>query len=449
MRSLAFFVEMLVLLPMITIRPFVGVLVWSWISFMSPHKLLWGPASDLPWALITGMALVIGCVIAREPKRFIWNPTTALIATFMICITLTSLTAMAPSWEVFPKWDLVTKELVLMLITSFFLTTKERIHALIWIMVLSLGFFGVKGGGFTVLHGGANRVLGPPGTVMSDNNQLAVGLLVTLPLMNYLRMQSQHRIVRIGLVAAMILTLFSVVGSYSRGALLGLAAVSVFLWLKSKQKLAAAVVLPIVVGSVILFMPPDWMERMHTITAYQSDNSAEGRLDIWKTAWQMAIHRPLTGAGFMGPYDEAVVHHFRPDAGPRAVHSIWFEVLGEHGFPTFIVWVGITVAGLLAARRIIKLASGVPELAWCVDLARMSQVSVVAYLVAGSFLSLSYWDFYFTILVAVAATHQYVRQSLGDTAPAGWQREAARLAQRPSFRGGTAIGAKARVGPTA
>jgi hypothetical protein len=69
--------------------------------------------------------------------------------------------------------------------------------------------------------------------------------------------------------------------------------------------------------------------------------------------------------------------------------------------------------------------------------------------VAGSFLSLSYWDFYFTILVAVAATHQYVRQSLGDTAPAGWQREAARLAQRPSFRGGTAIGAKARVGPTA
>jgi hypothetical protein len=57
MRSLAFFVEMLVLRPVVTIRPFVGVLLWSWVSFMSPHKLLWGPASGLPWALMTVAAI--------------------------------------------------------------------------------------------------------------------------------------------------------------------------------------------------------------------------------------------------------------------------------------------------------------------------------------------------------------------------------------------------------
>src|SRR5580693_5526710 len=143
MRSLAFFIEMLVLLPMITLRPFVGVLVWSWISFMSPHKLLWGPGSELPWALITVAALAIGCIIAREPKKFTWNPTTALIAAFMICITLTSVTAMAPRDEVFGKWDPAMKSYFLMLMTGFLLTSKERIHALVWIMTLSLGYFGV------------------------------------------------------------------------------------------------------------------------------------------------------------------------------------------------------------------------------------------------------------------------------------------------------------------
>src|SRR5208337_4456504 len=115
MRALAFFVEMLVLLPAITIRPFVGVLVWSWISFMSPHKLLWGPASELPWALITFAALIIGCIIAREPKKFTWNTTTVLIACFMICITLTSLTAMAPNDLVFGKWNPVMKTFFVML----------------------------------------------------------------------------------------------------------------------------------------------------------------------------------------------------------------------------------------------------------------------------------------------------------------------------------------------
>ncbi len=447
MRSLAFFMEMLVLLPVITIRPFVGVLVWSWISFMNPHKLLWGPGSDLPWAWITFVALAIGCFIAREPKRFAWNPTTAMIVTFLVCITMTSLTAMTAPMDVFGRWEMVVKEFGLILLTASLLTSKERIHAMVWIMVLSLAYFGVKGGGFTVMHGGANRVEGPPGTMIGDNNALAVGLLVTVPLMNYLRMQSKHRIVRIGLAATTVLTLFSIVGSYSRGALVGLLAVSVFLWMRSKRKLVAAVVLPALLASVILFMPPDWMDRMHTIDSSQADSSVEGRYDIWTTAWTMAIHRPLTGAGFGAPQHEEVVRQFRPGSGARAVHSIYFEILAEHGFPTFFVWLGITISGVVAAQRIIKRASGVPELEWCVDLAKMSQVSVIAYLTAGAFLSLSYWDFYFTLLVVVAATYQHVQQALGEPAT-GWRLAAARRVRLP-IRGGGAIAARARAGPAA
>ena len=363
----------------------------------------------------------------------------------MFCITATSLIAMAPMADVFHKWSIVMKSLFVMLITASLLTSKQRVHALIWIMVLSLAYFGVKGGGFTVINGGANRVEGPPDTMIADNNHLAAALLVCLPLMNYLRLQSQHRIVRIGLAGMMVLTLFSIVGSYSRGALLGLLAMSVFLWLKSKRKMIAAVVLPVVVGSVIMFMPPEWMARMHTIDDYQADASVEGRFAIWQVAWQMAIHRPLTGAGFMAPYNQEVVSQFVSNTSARAVHSIWFEILGEHGFITFGVWLAITVSGVLTARRIIRVARGVPELEWAVDLARMSQVSVVAYLVAGTFLSLCYWDFYFTMLVTVAATYQLVRQHLGEPATEGRRRVVA--PSRLAIRGGGAMGARARAGP--
>jgi putative inorganic carbon (HCO3(-)) transporter len=44
-------------------------------------------------------------------------------------------------------------------------------------------------------------------------------------------------------------------------------------------------------------------------------------------------------------------------------------------------------------------------------LGRMAQVSIVAYLVSGTFLSLSYWDFYWTLLIAVAATHTLAQRA--------------------------------------
>ena len=53
-----------------------------------------------------------------------------------------------------------------------------------------------------------------------------------------------------------------------------------------------------------------------------------------------------------------------------------------------------------------------PSLEWAGDLGRMAQVSILAYLVAGSFLSLSYWDFYWTLLVVLG-----MAQGLAMAAP--------------------------------
>jgi putative inorganic carbon (hco3(-)) transporter len=37
-RSAGLFLELLVLLPFVLLRPFVGVILWSWVSFMNPHR---------------------------------------------------------------------------------------------------------------------------------------------------------------------------------------------------------------------------------------------------------------------------------------------------------------------------------------------------------------------------------------------------------------------------
>ena len=416
MRSLLIAFDMVVLLGLSLTRPFVGVLLFSWISFMNPHQLAYGFASQAPWALMAGIATVIGCFAAGEPKRLPVTGVTVLMALFMVVITATTAVAMSPlTDQVIGKYVLVMKSFGFILLTISLLTTRRRIHALIWLMVISLAFFGSKGGVFTILHGGGGgRVEGPPGTMIFDNNDLAVALLITLPLMNFLRMHSADRLVRVGLAVVMGLTLLAVLGSYSRGALIALAAVACFFWLKSRRKVVYGVLVFGAIAGAVAFMPQEWVARMQTIQSYQTDKSAEGRLMMWHTAWIMAKARPLTGVGFTGTYSRKVVDQFDPTSAARAVHSIWFELLAENGFPALFIWLGITGAAALAARRIIRRTRDRPDLAWCADLARMTQVSIIAYLVGGTLLSLSYWDFYFTLLGVVAATDVYVRRALAS-----------------------------------
>lgn len=431
MRSYVFLLFYGGLLTTALAQPFIGALLWCWIAFMNPHREVWGFATGLPYAMLVFVAMVLACVLAREPKRFEANAVTILLLVFAVLITLSSITAIGPSSEAWRMWERTIKTILGALLVASLLTTRERIHALIWLMAISVGFYGVKGGAFTIMTGGGFIVLGPADSMIADRNHLAVGLLVALPLMNYLRMQSAHRLVQIGIVAAMALTLFAAIGSQSRGALLAVAATGAMLWWRGRSKLLTGIVLVIAIAGVLSFMPASWEERMRTITEYQQDESAMGRVRIWLASWQLALAYPLTGTGFRAPYYQHIVDLVSPEVTARAVHSIYFEPLAEHGFPGFLVWLGLTAAGAFYAMRLTRLTRDRPDLAWAGDLGRMIPVSIVAYLSGGTFLSLSYWDYYWTILLVAGSTHSLVLRTLREgaqdrsRAPATWRRGAA------------------------
>lgn len=406
----AIFIALTGLLLLIALaRPFVGVLVWSWISFMNVHRLVWGAAQTMPWAATAFAATLVGCILAREPRGFRPNALMVLLVLFAVGITLTSFTALGPPEAVWSKWDRTIKILAGLLLTAALLTERWRIHALVWLIVISIGYFGIRGGVFTIITGGGFRVLGPPESVIEDRNHIAVALLFSIPLMNWLRMHSAHHWVRVGLIAVMVLTLFAAIGTQSRGALVAMTAVAGLLWLRTRGKIASGIAIAAAVSAVIAFMPQSWVDRMTTIESFDADASAMGRLRIWEAAFNLAVARPLTGGGFRAVYSQDIVNAFAPGVAARATHSIYFEVLGEHGFLVFGLWLGMIALGLLYTRRIIVAARGRPDLTWASDLARMAQVSIAAYLVGGAFLSLAYWDMFWTLIVTLGATHALVR----------------------------------------
>lgn len=435
MRDLALAGILVPLLAMAAARPFVGILVWSWISFMNPHQEVYGFAGSMPWAMLTFLVTVFGCVVAGEPRRLALNAVTVLLMLFGACITVTSILTIGDASQTWKMWDRVIKVLAGLLLTASLLTDRRRIDALVWLMVIAIGYYGVKGGIFTLVTGGGFIVLGPSNTMISDRNHLAVALLVTLPLMNYLRQHARHRIVRQGLMFAMGATLFAAIGSQSRGALLALGATAGMLWLRSRGKIVSGIAIVAAVAAVITFMPDSWVERMNTIQTFDQDASASARLRTWGTAWKLARLRPMTGGGFRAIYQQPIVDMLTPGWEAYAVHSIWLEALADHGFPTFIVWLGIIGAGIWYSLRLGRIARDRADLRWAVDLARMTQVSVASFAVGGTFLSLSYWDFFWTLMVIMGATHAVVRQALSqaEAQPAevrgtGWRRAAGPMA---------------------
>lgn len=416
MRDLALFASFLCMIVPSFIFPHVGVLVWSWFSFMNPHREIWILKELIPFVQIAAIATAIAWFWSREPKRIPINPTTLLVALFSAWITMTTLVSLAPeiSWHL---WDRNIKTMILVVAIIALIRNRTRIDALIGVIVLSLGYYGVKGGLFVLLTGGNYRVLGPEDSMIHDNNALALALVMCIPLMNYLRVTAENPWFRRGLFAAAGLMFISVVGTYSRGGLIAMIAMALFLAWKSNRKLPLLIMgFPLIVAAIFVVMPEQWYQRASTITEYEEDQSLQGRFEAWETSVNVALARPFVGGGFSAIESSSVFMRFNPDAiythgRGRAAHSIYFQVLGDHGFVALFIFLTILAVAWWNASRVIAATKNREDLAWANTLARMIQVSLVGYIVGGSALSLAYYDVALSLIAILANLRALVREA--------------------------------------
>jgi probable O-glycosylation ligase (exosortase A-associated) len=399
-------------LPFTLKRPWIGVLMWVWISVMNPHRLSWGFAYSYPFAAIIAGATLVGLVITKDSKKLPMTPIIGVLITFTLWMNLTTLFAFFPG-EAQEMLSRVNKIMMMTLVTAMLIKTRKQIDFLVWALVISIGYYGVKGGLFTLLSGGNNIVWGPPGSLIEGNNEVALAFITTIPMMFYLLLISQNKWVRRAMAISMALCAFAAIGSYSRGALLGLAAMLLFLWLKSPKKLMPAIVMVLLIPLAIAFMPGKWTERMDTINTYKSDASAMGRINAWKMAANLASDR-IVGGGF-NTWNGITFARYAPDPDdPHAAHSIYFQALGEHGYVGLLLYLSL---GFLTWRKgswIVRNAARLPDFKWAVHLATMVQVSLVGFAVGGAFLSLVYYDVPYYLAMAMVATGVLVEKALAE-----------------------------------
>ena len=293
-------------------QPYIGALLMLWLAYMNPHRLApWSISYSLPlFAFVFGIT-VIAFIMQKDKNPFPKYSLNIMMIFFLLWGGVCTLFALEPQWasSELSRFFKIQLGVVLLL---YLMQGKQKIQLMVWVITMSTAFYGIKGGWFSLLTGGNFRVWGPPDSFVEGNNELALALLMTIPLVFYLFGQAKNKWVKRGLLVTILLCLISVVASYSRGALVALIVTSFFLWTKSQYKVPLAVLGVILVLSAIPFIPSHWYERMETIQTYEEDGSAMGRINAWHTAVNVANDRITSGGmGIGDPIRSPYTHLIR------------------------------------------------------------------------------------------------------------------------------------------
>lgn len=398
-------------------HPYIGILMWTWVSIMNPHRESWH-LSTFPVAALVGGATLIGLFLTRDKRQFFVTAPSLMLLLFTLWIGVAFQFSFYPEQSV-AMLSRVLKINLMIFVVLMLLYTRRHIILLIWVLVGSLGYYGVKGGAFTIATGGNYRVWGPADSFIAGNNEVALALIMSIPLMYFLRSLYAHRWIRHAFLLAMMLTAAAAIGSQSRGALLAIVAMSGLFWMhldstsvrgknKGGSQKAMFAVLIIVVGvSFASFMPESWHSRMDTISDFKKDTSAQGRINAWHMAWNLASDR-FFGGGFE-IYNQPTFQAYAPVPNDvHAAHSIYFQVLGEQGFVGLILFLLIWFFTWRWAGWLRVNARHDAKTEWASVLGAMVQASLIGYFVGGAFLSLAYFDLPYNLMVLVVLTRRWV-----------------------------------------
>lgn len=409
--------------------PYVGALGWAWLSLMAPHQNTWGTMATLPLNLILTVVTFFVWLLSPEPKKVPGSILTILLSIFLFFLVASQLFSIAPELSTEP-FSRFVKVLIFIVFCQAIITSRLRVQAMIWVIVISVGYYSVKGGLFTLATGGGYHVMGAVGTMMRDNNQMGLAAVTILPLIYFLYQTSTEKFIRYGLAGAGALTFVCVLGTQSRGAFVALVVMAAMLWWKSKQRLTLAVVALLLAVPAIAFMPQDWKDRMGTISEASEDSSFQGRLDAWYINYQIAKARPLTGGGLRVAYEQSIANKYTRDLRKaRAAHSIYFEILGGMGFLALGVYLAIFGNAWFTAQRIRKQAQS-PK-SWQYQFATAAQVSLACFMVGGAALSMEMWEGYLLVIVMIDVTRRLQAQPPGNSVRGALPHSSSFVANKP------------------
>jgi O-antigen ligase len=325
------------LLALVAIGPLEGVSV-ALEGALSPAKMIGALclASFIANATMTG-------------RRIVLDHTHTIVLALFALAMLSSLQARDPALGLQTALRYGSFVVLFVLVTQF--AGQDRVlRAIVWTLSVSAAVAAVLGLSFYL--SGAFFVATLP---YSNPNDYAFMLATTLPLTVWLT----HSEKKARWLAVLMVTVVGAATllSFSRGALLGLAAWVAWTLVSARRRLMPMLLAIAVVGGGFILAIRSDPARFQTgieMKGVVANKNVDTRIAAWKGAVSLIAQRPLLGVG-PGNYR---LHFFevtgRPPGteNPFVVHNAYLDVATELGLPAGILFVAYVVTQLARARHI-------------------------------------------------------------------------------------------------
>jgi O-antigen ligase len=253
---------------------------------------------------------------------------------------------------------------------------------------------------------------------LGNPNDLATHLLITLPFCILLILNNRSIVVRPLAACAAVAMLYAIIQTGSRGALLSVAAVVIYIFFKGSPmlKIGLAVGGVIVVVLTMALLPSGVMLRYATIfnSDYQAESgteaqyeyavsSEEARKQLLIDSVLTTLAHPLFGVG-PGNYASADAGK-KNEAGQHAswqvTHNSYTQVSSESGIPGLVLFLGMIISTFKMVGSTYRQTRKRPELQYLSNTAFALLITLAGFSVNIFFSALAY-NYYLPTLVAIS-----------------------------------------------
>lgn len=372
---------------------YVALLLFILIYCARPED--WVPGlSKVPLGKITGILALLALIFSLRDVR--WRSPREVTYLTLLTGQLFLAAALSPVWRggAFQVTLDFAKVLIIIVVISVAVNTSKRLRLLIVTQAASVAVIAAvaiwKG------HLAYGRLAGILGGNYSNPNDMALAIVLSLPLCLALMFLAKTSLGKAAWALALPLMIYGVFRTGSRGGFLSLSVVAaVCLWefaIRGRRRylLVLAALLGIIIwqsssGMLVERMKGTFNQKENTASAY--DSSLERQQLLWRSI-EITKEHPLFG---IGPGNFQVVSGWW-----QPTHNSYTQMTSEGGLPAFILYLLILGWGFTSVRATKRLKR-VPKESKL--LARALQASLAGYIIGSSFCSAAY-EFFPYILVA-------------------------------------------------
>jgi putative inorganic carbon (hco3(-)) transporter len=370
------------------------LLLYLWIAYFRPEQWVWNPLiSQLNISFFTGVAVVIASVFSRKRWRlFDWR--IALLGLFVLQ-GLVSTSFSPHSDYAWHYWLEFARGIITTYLITVLVTDPSEFRLVLLVIGISLGLEAAKQGWIgMMLHPTDVNTNELP--MLGDNNGVAVGMLMLIPILTTLASTARfgwerwmHRFLVVGV-------LYRALSTYSRGGFVACVALALYYAARSPRRIAALAGVALAGAIVFSVLPETYWNRVESIGVSEQtmDTSSASRLHFWRVALAMAAEHPVLGVGH-NAYNVAY-NEYDDLSGAfgqnRSVHSAWFGVLAELGYPGLMLFIAQLLLALRACSRARRAAGLRPENSELARYAFAIEGAIVAFVVGGSFVPFQYTE---------------------------------------------------------